>query len=98
MPGGSTLEAEVTNISRHGFWIFLGGRELLLPFEAFPWFKGASVEAIPRVERPVEHHLFWPDLDVDLTTESIEHPETFPLTPARAADESFIGGRPNPRY
>ena len=79
MPGSSTLEAEVTNISRHGFWIFLGDRELFLPFEEFPWFRGASVEAILKVERPVEHHLYWPELDVDLTIESIEHPERFPL-------------------
>lgn len=23
--------------------------------------------------------LYWPDLDIDLTVESIEHPEKFPL-------------------
>jgi hypothetical protein len=27
---------EVTNISRHGFWILLDDRELFLPFEEFP--------------------------------------------------------------
>ena len=46
MRGSATLEAEVTNISRHGFWILLADREVFLSFEEFPWFKGASVDAI----------------------------------------------------
>ena len=77
MPGHAISDAEVANISRHGFW--LGDRELFLPFEEFPWFKGAPFEKILNVERPQAHHLYWPDLDVDLTIESIEHPERFPL-------------------
>jgi hypothetical protein len=31
------------------------------------------------VELAHAHHLYWPDLDVDLAVESIEHPERFPL-------------------
>lgn len=78
MTGTSTSEAEVTNISRHGFWILMDNRELFLPFETFPWFKSASIEAISRVERPQPHHLYWPELDVDLSVDSIEHPERYP--------------------
>jgi hypothetical protein len=44
MPGPTTSEAEVTNISQHGFWLLVGGRELFLPFDDFPWFKSAPVE------------------------------------------------------
>jgi len=79
MPGTVTSAAEVTNISRHGFWLLLDDRELFLPFEEFPWFKGAAVEAILEVERPQSHHLYWPTLDVDLTVDSIERPERYPL-------------------
>jgi hypothetical protein len=79
MPGAATSEVEVTNISQHGFWLLLDGRELFLPFEEFPWFKRATVEAILRLERPTPRHLRWPDLDVDLAVESIEHPERYPL-------------------
>ena len=75
----STSAAEVTNISRHGFWLLLGDEELLLPFELFPWFRSATVEQITDVERPSEGHLYWPRLDVDLSVESIRHPEAFPL-------------------
>lgn len=77
--GSSTLKAEVTNISRHGLWLLLAERELFLPFDKFPWFKHAPVDAVLHVEWPQPHHLYWPDLDVDLAVESIEHPEKFPL-------------------
>lgn len=77
---GTIISApEVTNISRHGFWLLLGDEELLLPFEQFPWFRSATVEQITHVERPSPDHLYWPSLDVDLAVESIRRPEAFPL-------------------
>ena len=80
MPGTITSAVEVTNISKHGFWLFLDEVEFLLPFEQFPWFKAATVEQITNVERPSPEHLYWPDLDVDLAVQSIRRPEEFPLT------------------
>jgi hypothetical protein len=77
--GISTLNVEITNISKHGFWLLLADNEMFLPFSEFPWFKEAPISAILNVELPQPHHLYWPDLDVDLTVESIEHPERFPL-------------------
>jgi hypothetical protein len=59
--------------------LFIAERELFVPFREFPWFKDASVAAITRVELPSPHHLYWPDLDVDLAVESIEDPEKYPL-------------------
>lgn len=79
MPGASTSQVEVTNISQHGFWLLLDEDELFLPFKEFPWFKSAPVEAILRLERPRPGHLYWPDLDVDLSVDSIEHPDRYPL-------------------
>ena len=79
MPGAVTSKAEVTNISRHGFWLLADERELFLPFEEFPWFRKASIGAILDVERPRPHHFRWPQIDVDLTLETIEHPERYPL-------------------
>jgi hypothetical protein len=78
-PGSNTSLVEVTNVSKHGFWLFLGEREVFVPFRDFPWFKDASIGAITNVELPSPHHLYWPDLDVDLAVESIEHPEKYPL-------------------
>ena len=79
MPGIATSAVEVTNISAHGFWILVDDRELFLPFDEFPWFRDAPVSAIIAVERPQPHHLYWSELDVDLTVDSIEHPEKYPL-------------------
>lgn len=79
MPGIGTSAVEVTNISAHGFWVLLSDRELFLPFAEFPWFRSAPVGAILNVERPQLHHLYWPDLDIDLSVDSIEHPERYPL-------------------
>lgn len=31
------------------------------------------------VELPSKHHLYWPDLDIDLEIDSIVHPDRFPL-------------------
>jgi hypothetical protein len=73
--GRSTSPAEVTNVSAHGFWLFVGARELFVPFEQFPWFREASIRAITNVQLPSPHHLYWPDLDIDLAVESIEYRE-----------------------
>ena len=77
--GTSTAEVEVTSISRHGFWLYLGDRELFLSFKEFPWFAQAPVAKITRVNWPSPNHLHWPDLDVDLSVESIERPAEFPI-------------------
>ena len=77
--GADTLEVEVTNVSKHGFWLLLGAEELFVPFAEFPWFKEASIAKLLHVERPQAHHLYWPDLDIDLAVDSIRHPERFPL-------------------
>jgi len=78
--GKNTLKPEVTNISAHGFWIFLKGTEYFLPFEKYPWFKNATIASIISVKLSHSHHLYWPMLDVDLSTEILTDPEKYPLT------------------
>jgi len=77
--GKRTSDVEVTNVSKHGFWILINARELFVSFEYFPFFKDAPIGQILKVESPRPDHLHWPALDVDLSVESIEHPEDFPL-------------------
>jgi hypothetical protein len=80
------LGAEVLNISPHGFWLMVRGREHFLDFDLFPWFREATVEALCGVELLHEDHLYWPKLDVDLDLDRIEHPQKYPLvarTPKR---------------
>ncbi len=77
--GKRILKAEITNISDHGFWILLSEKEYFLPFTKYPWFKDANVSSITNVKIFHNHHLYWQDLDVDLTTETLENPENYPL-------------------
>ena len=77
--GKRISDVEVTNVSAHGFWILIAARELFVSFEHFPFFKDAAIGKILNVESPGPDHLHWPDLDVDLSIESIEHPQDFPL-------------------
>ena len=74
-----TLEVEVSNVSTHCFWLLLGDEELAVAYADFPWFKKATIEQLSDVHRPSEDHLYWPQLDVDLSVESIRMPEAFPL-------------------
>lgn len=81
--GENTSAVEVTNISAHGVWLLVRGKELFMPYAKFPWFKDVPVKAIFNVEEPAPGHFYWPDVDVDLTEEIIEHPERFPLQAKR---------------
>ena len=85
MPGTVTLGAEVTNVSTHCFWLLLGDEELAVPFSEFPWFKKATIEQLSDVQWPTPDHLYWPQLDADLSVESIRDPAAFPLV-AKAAN------------
>ena len=77
---GTVISApEITHVSRHGLWLLLAEEEMFLPFEKFPWFRQATIDQISRVEAPGPNHLYWPDLDIDLSVESIRDPEAFPL-------------------
>lgn len=78
-PGKNASEVEVTNISAHGLWLLVRGRELFMPYEDFPWFGEQPLKSILKVEEPSPDHFYWPDIDVDLTLEMIEHPERFQL-------------------
>ena len=76
-PGTPTLE--VTNISRHGIWLYWNDREFLLAYEQFPWFRDAKVSDILDVRLESHEHLYWPALDVDLSLSILQEPERYPL-------------------
>lgn len=77
--GKSTSEVEVTHISSHGVWLLAQGKEMFMSYEDFPWFKDQAVKAIINVEEQSPGHFYWPDIDVDLSSEIIENPEKYSL-------------------
>ena len=80
MSGTTTFAAEVTNVYRHFLWILVDEEELVIPNSDFPWFKGGTIEQVVNVLHPTEDHLYWPDLDIDLSVASIRNPSGYPLT------------------
>ena len=79
MLGTIISAAEVTHVSTHGFWLLIADEELLVPFEQFPWFRNATIEKLSEVQLPTAGHLYWPQLDMDLSVESVPQPSKFPL-------------------
>ena len=77
--GKRTSSVEVTNVSSHGLWLLVQERELFVPFTQFPWFREATIGQLCEVDLQDGDHLYWPQLDVDLALESVEHPERYPL-------------------
>ena len=79
MPGSDPSAVEATETSSRGFRLRLDGRELFVPYAEFPWFRDVPAASLRNIERPQAEHLFWPDLDVDLSLASIEDPARYPL-------------------
>ena len=77
--GKNISKPEVANISGHGFWMLIKGKEFFLPYVNFPWFRNATVGQISDFEMPNDFHIYWPQLDVDLSLAIIEHPEKYKL-------------------
>jgi hypothetical protein len=59
--------------------VFIDQQELFVWFKDCPWFKDASIRQIGNVERPSAHHMYWPDLDIDLAVDSLTHPGRYLL-------------------
>ncbi len=79
MSGTGISALEVTQVSKHGFWLLIADEEHLLPFADFPWFRQATIEQLMDVQLPGSDHLYWPQLDIDLSIASIRNPAAFPL-------------------
>jgi len=77
--GANTSVLEVTHIDSRGFWLYRDGKEHYLPFIEFPWFANATVSQISHVIEESKNHLYWPDLDIDLTVDMIDNPGKYPL-------------------
>ena len=79
----SAARVALIHASPLGVSLRVGDRELFLPFADFPQLATATIAQLARVEWPSPPHLYWPDLDVDIAVESIDHPERYPLVSVR---------------
>ncbi|PSN16832.1 hypothetical protein C7293_01025 [filamentous cyanobacterium CCT1] len=65
-------------ILANGLWVLCNDHKYFMPYDQFPWFKDAPIKHIFNLEEPHPGHLYWPDLDIDLSLEIIQHPKRFP--------------------
>ena len=70
---------EVTEVTSVGLRLVVADRERYISFHDFPWFGKAPAWKIRNVEQLSDDHVRWPDLDIDLSVESIDDPGRFPL-------------------
>ena len=77
--GNDISLSEVTNIIHLGFWLLVDDQEYFVPFADYPAFRQATVSQIYAVQRLSPTQFYWPELDIDLELEALEHPERFPL-------------------
>ena len=83
--GAVSSAPEVTHVSQRGLCLLLDGREHFLDFVRFPWFREAPVRTLFDISRPSHDHLRWAELDVDIDTDSLAHPERYPLVSRQTA-------------
>ena len=76
---GVEFRGALSILNKNGIWILVDDREHYLPFEQFPWFREATVSQLSDIVCPRPGHLRWPQLDVDLTLDSIVDPKAYPL-------------------
>ncbi len=76
--GKSNSPIEI-NITQFGLWIYLHDQEFFLSYKDHPFFQDATISNIFNVELHHKTHLYWPNLDVDLSVEIIKNPHRFPL-------------------
>ena len=60
--------AEATNVCGYCVWILDDDEQPVLPCTEFLWLKLATILQVLNVLRPKPEHLYWPDIDVDLSS------------------------------
>ncbi|MGD9200658.1 MAG: DUF2442 domain-containing protein [Chitinispirillia bacterium] len=78
--GKNISKIEITNISIHGIWLLFSDKEYFLPYSQFPWFKDSKLSEIQNIKIIHKDHLYWPELDVDLSKNILDNLESYPLT------------------
>lgn len=76
---GKNISASVENVTPLGLWLYVIGREYFLSYRDYPYFREQTLRAIQNVRLLHGHHLYWPDLDVDLEIDNLVNPEKYPL-------------------
>ena len=86
----SNTSASVLMINAQGIMISVCGQDYFLSYNRIPWMQDAPIRSVLNVQMSGPEAIEWPDLDVDLEIESLQHPERFPLVIKRN-ELDFVG-------
>jgi len=79
---GKPIQARKMNVELviecDGFWLLTRVGEYFVSFADYPDFVGATLEKIFNFQEN-DGDFHWPDLDIDIELEALQHPERFPL-------------------
>lgn len=75
---GKDIAVSVQNITPFGIWLLVRQSEYSISYEDFPFFKDQTLNSIRNVQLLHGHHLYRPDLDIDLEIDLLENPEKYP--------------------
>lgn len=71
--------ASVLMINAQGIMLSVLGRDYFLSYNRIPWMQDAPLRSILNVQMSGPDSIEWPELDIDLEIESLQHPERYPL-------------------
>ena len=69
----------VLMINAQGIMISVLGHDYFLSYNRIPWMQDAPIRSVLKVRMSGSEAIEWPDLDVDLEIDSLQHPERYPL-------------------
>ena len=73
----------VLMINAQGIMLSVLGNDYFISYNRIPWMQDAPVRSVLNVQMSGTRAIEWPDLDVDLEIESLQHPERYPLVMKR---------------
>ena len=76
---GTNTSVKVHAIVANGITIEVYGNIYFLPYNSNPWFENAKVTDVFNIEPVGCTGVRWDALDVDLSIDSLTHPEKYPL-------------------
>lgn len=82
--------ANVLMINSQGILLSVCGQDYFLSYNRVPWMRNASISEVLNVRMCGNNAIEWPELDVDLEIESLQHPERFPLLIRRNEFDSVV--------
>ena len=73
----------VLMINAQGIMLSVLGNDYFVSYNRIPWMQDAPVRSVLNVQMSGNRAIEWPDLDVDLEIESLQHPERYPFVMKR---------------